>query len=388
LEKICRLPPNNSPVQTDYDVIVAGLGAMGSAAAYQLAASGRRVLGLDRFQPPHTFGSTHGQTRIIREAYFEHPSYVPLIQRAYELWADLERKSERQLFLQTGGVMIGPPDGKLVTGAERSAKEHHLEYRRLSAAELQQRVPVFTPGERKVAVWEPRAGILFPELIVQTHLELAARHGAALRFHDPVVRWEREGDGVRVFTATNRYTANRLLLSVGAWMTSLLPDRQLPLAVERQVMFWFEPRSHAEQFQPKHCPIHIWEYEPDRFFYGFPNLGDGVKIALHHQGEPADPDHVRRDVADDEVETMRALLRRFLPDADGSLRSAAVCLYTNTPDEHFILDFHPAHPQVLIASPCSGHGFKFSSVIGEIAAELLADRSVPFDLRLFSLGRF
>src|SRR2546429_1477809 len=223
----------------DYDVIVAGLGAMGGAAAFHLAASGRRVLGLDRFQPPHSLGSSHGLTRIIREAYFEHPLYVPLVQRAYQLWASLEKESGRRLFLQTGGMMIGPPDGVLVSGACRSAEEHKLSHQILSSSELRQRFPIFQSAEQMVGVWEPRAGILFPELAIRTHLELAAKNGAILQFNDPLLRWEPELGGVRVFTATRAYKAKRLLLSAGAWMSSLLPGLRLPLSVERQVLFWF-----------------------------------------------------------------------------------------------------------------------------------------------------
>jgi sarcosine oxidase len=372
----------------DYDVIVAGLGAMGSAAAYHLAIGGRRVLGLDRFEPPHSFGSSHGLTRIIREAYFEHPSYVPVVQRAYELWAGLEKESGRQLLLQTGGLMIGPRDGVVAGGAERSAKEHHLAHQILSAAELRRRFPVLVPTDDMVGVWEPRAGILFPELAIRTHLELAAQNGAELKFNEPVLRWEPQRDGVRVFTVKRSYTAKRLLLSVGAWMSSLVSKLNLPLTVERQILFWFEPRARSELFQPQHCPIHLWEYEPHRFFYGFPDLGDGVKVALHHQGEKTQSDTVRREVNDTEIKMMRELLRRFLPDAEGTLKSTTVCVYTNTPDEHFILDRHPVHPQAVIASPCSGHGFKFSSAIGEIAAALLNDQPLPFDLSLFALKRF
>jgi sarcosine oxidase len=367
----------------DFKVIIAGLGAMGSAAAYHLAARGRRVLGLDRFQPPHTLGSSHGQTRIIREAYFEHPLYVPLIQRAYELWEKLEMESDRKLLQKTGGVMIGPRNGVLVSGAERSAREHRLAHEIFSAQTLRQTFPAFAPSEDMVGVWEPRAGILFPELAVQTHLELAAQRGATLRFHEPVLKWEPVGNGVRVFTASGTYRAERLLLSAGAWMNSLLPGSTLPLTIERQVLYWFEPRANVNQFQPEHCPISIWEYAPHQFFYTFPNLGNGVKVALHHQGETTTPDTVRREVDAEETENMRGLLRRFLPDADGPLRSTAVCVYTNTPDEHFLLDAHPEHPAVFMASPCSGHGFKFASVIGEIAAARLEGKPVSFDLSLF-----
>lgn len=371
-----------------YDVIIAGLGAMGSAAAYHLASGGSRVLGLDRFHPPHELGSSHGLTRIIREAYFEHPSYVPLVQRAYQLWTALEEQSGRNLFLQTGGVMVGRPDGVLVSGARKSAEEHRLRHEVLSSVELRQRFPVFEPTAEMVAVWEPRAGVLFPELAIQTHLDLAARQGASLCFNEPVVKWEANGQGVRVHTAVRTYLAGQLLLAAGSWTQSLVEELRLPLTVERQVLYWFEPRSQAASFAPSTCPIYIWEYVPGRFFYGFPELGDGVKVAVHHQGEPTKPETVHREVAEQEIESMRELLKRFIPSSEGRLRAAAVCLYTNTPDEHFILDRHPQHPQVFLASPCSGHGFKFSSVIGELAAMLLRDQKSSLDLQLFRISRF
>jgi sarcosine oxidase len=361
---------------------------MGSAAAYHLAKQGRRVLGLDRFGPPHQFGSSHGATRIIREAYFEHPLYVPLVQRAYELWKELEKEAGRQLLLQTGGLMLGDPTGVIVQGAQRSAEEHHLLYKLLSAGEVHQQFPAFQPNDNMVAVWEPRAGILFPELAIKTHLELAARHGADLRLNSPVLKWEPQNAGVLVRTESEVFRAKQLLLCVGAWTTSLVPDLNLPLTVERRVLFWFEPRSQADLFQPQRCPIFICEHEPRRYFYGFPDLGDGVKFGVHHEGAHSSPDQLDREVKQHEIETARDVLRGLLPNAAGTLRSAVVCMYTNTPDEHFLFDHHPRYPQVLIASPCSGHGFKFSPVIGELTATLFCGGKSSFDLSLFKLARF
>jgi sarcosine oxidase len=369
-----------------YDAIIIGLGAMGSAAAYHLAKSGRRVLGLDRFHPPHELGSSHGLTRIIREAYFEHPLYVPLVQRAYELWAELEKRSGRRLLTPTGGLMIGPPDGALVKGALRSAREHRLEHELLGPAELRRRFPAFKPAPDAVAVWEPRAGVLIPELAMRTHLELAAELGATLRFDEPAVSWSATVGGVRVSTAKGSCQAERLLLSAGAWMSELLPDWQLPLKVERQVLCWFEPLGNREPLS--RIPIYICEYAPARFFYGFPDSPDGMKAALHHQGESTEPGNVCRQVATREIEAVRVLLAGLLPDGAGALRSATVCLYTNTPDEHFVLGLHPKHPQVVLASPCSGHGFKFSPAIGELAACLLLGKEPAFDLSLFRPERF
>jgi sarcosine oxidase len=375
-------------VAESYDVIIAGLGAMGSAAACHLAEGGRKILGLDRFHPPHNLGSSHGLSRIIREAYFEHPLYVPLVQRAYELWARLEKLSRRQLLIPTGGLMIGPIDGAIVKGAKSSADQHRLAHETLTAAELRARFPMFEPESNTVAVWEPRAGVVFPEAAIAAHLELAQKRGARLQFDEPVLNWAPEGSGVRVATGKGVYLADRLLLSAGSWLGGLAPELALPLSVERQILFWFEPRSHPERFRPASCPIFIWEYGDRKFFYGLPDLGDGFKVAFHHQGEITNPDSVRREVADSETEAMRRILRQFLPAADGPLKSAVVCMYTDTPDEHFILDYHPRHRQVVIASPCSGHGFKFSPAIGEIAAQMLSDQTPGFDLSLFSANRF
>ena len=370
-------------METTFDVIVVGLGAMGSAAAYHLARQGRRVLGLDRFSPPHALGSSHGQTRIIREAYFEDPRYVPLVQRAYELWTALEREAERRLLLETGGLMIGRPDSTVVRGARRSAETHGLRHELLAAAEVRRRFPALRPDDDMVAVWEPRAGILIPEACVAAHLAMARRHGATLRVDEPVLRWEPDGGGVRVVSAQGVYAAGQLVLSAGSWLTSLLPDLALPLTVERQPLYWFEACRNAASFTPERLPIHLWEHAPQRYLYGFPDLGDGVKVARHHEGRLTDPDAVDREVHAEEVEAMRGLVRRYVPDADGPLRSAAVCLYTNTPDDHFLIDRHPAHAQVLIASPCSGHGFKFASAIGEALAELVSDGRTRADLSLF-----
>lgn len=376
----------------DYEAIIVGLGAMGSSAAYQLAHRGVPALSLDQFHPPHDLGSSHGLTRIIREAYFEDPLYVPLVQRSYELWAILEEKSGHQLLLKTGGLMIGPSDGALVSGASRSAEQHQLEHEILNSTNLGQRFPMFNVDDDPMAVWEPRAGILFPERAIQTHLELAAQHHAQLRFNEPVRKWEPFEKGVRVFTDGNSYTANHLVLSTGAWMNDLMPGRKLPLTVERQVLFWFKPVSHLDLFRPDQFPIFIRQYARDRFFYGFPDLGDGVKVAFHHQGGKVEPNALSQEVDQEEIDEIRDVLSHYLPDANGKLLSTAVCMYTNTPDEHFILDYHPQFPQVIVASPCSGHGFKFSPVIGEMISDMviakLLQSEPPRDLELFKIARF
>jgi len=368
------------------EVIVAGLGAIGGATADALARRGRRVLGLDRFAPPHDRGSSHGESRIIREAYFEHPLYVPLVQRAWQGWEALEHWAGRQLLRPTGGLLVGPERGTLVTGAMRSAEAHRLAYERLDAREIRRRFPVFAPDEAMVGILEPRAGVLYPEACIEALHARARAHGATLASGEPVLAWRAEGAGVQVTTAKGRYRADRLLIAAGAWTGRLL-DGLAPLAVARQTLFWFEPEP-AEGFDPGRCPVHIWEPEVGRYFYGFPALAGAVKMAPHGGGAPVSPDEPRREVDAAEVEAMRALLRRFVPSAAGRLRASATCLYTNTPDGHFLVDVHPRHAQVLIASVCSGHGFKFATVMGEILADLLLEGRSDFDLAPFRLDRF
>jgi sarcosine oxidase len=371
-----------------FDAIVVGLGAMGSSSAYHLSRRHSTVLGLDLFTPPHSFGSSHGKSRIIREAYFENPLYVPLVQRAYRAWADLEAASGRQLLTRTGGLMMGAPDGAVVSGARASAVAHGLSFSELTARELRLRAPAWHPDEQHVAIWEPRAGILAPEAIIEEQLRLARGHGADLRFDEPVLSWRATASGVEVATARDTHRAARLVISAGAWTHALVPDLELPLTVERNVVYWFTPAAPTRAFDQERFPIFIHEYAPGLVWYGFPDLGDGVKLALHHQGETTTADSVRRTVSDEELAIMRSLARRYLPEADGPLRDFAVCLYTNTPDGHFVLGMHPAHPAVIVASPCSGHGFKFSSAIGEIVADLVLEGHTGFDLAPFGVGRF
>ncbi len=366
-----------------HDVIIAGLGAMGSAAAFHLAQRGIRVIGLDRFAPPHTRGSSHGKTRVIRQAYFEDPAYVPIVQRAYRLWSELQDECGTALLLKTGGLMIGRPDSEVVAGAKLSAERHGLEHEVLSGAELARRFPCLRPEPDMIAVYEPHAGILFPEACLRAHLGLAQSHGAQIHTHEPLLGWKADGRGVSVKTERATYSAQRLVISAGPWAGQLLADLQPALTVERQIQFWFHPsRAHAS-FSATRCPVHLWQFDGDQVAYGIPDLGDGVKVARHHGGASGSPEHLSGQVDAQEIADIRSLIRRFFPDADGALRSAATCLYTNTPDGHFWLDRHPAYENVLIASPCCGHGFKFASAVGEILADLATGVTPSFDLSLF-----
>ncbi|HEX5633032.1 MAG TPA: N-methyl-L-tryptophan oxidase [Gemmatimonadales bacterium] len=370
-----------------YDVVVAGLGAMGSATLCELARRGHRVLGLDRFTPPHDRGSSHGRSRIIREAYFEEPRYVPLVRRAYECWARLEEESGARLFRRTGGLSFGPQGGELFDGARRSAELHGLAHEVLSADEIRARVPALQPEPGMLGVWEPRAGMLAPEAAIAAALDVAHRHGAEVRPGEGLTGWRATGGGIEVTTAERRVTAGRLVLAVGAWTGQLLAELALPLAVQRNVLLWFDP-LRPELFTPDRFPVFLCEYEPGRAWYGFPDTGEGVKLALHDFSVTTSVDRLDRDVAPADVDAVRALIRRFLPAADGPVRTSAVCMYTSTPDGHFVLDRHPAHADVVVASPCSGHGFKFASALGEVLADLATDATPAFDLSPFALARF
>lgn len=371
-----------------YDVIVLGLGAMGSAAAYHLARRGLKVLGLEQFTPAHDRGSSHGRSRIIREAYFEHPDYVPLIQRAYDLWEILQRESGQRLLLRSGGLMIGPEDGELVQGALLSARTYNLPHELLDNATLRRRHPLFRVEDGAIAVAEPRAGVLIPETCVLAHLQGATRAGAALRFEEPVRAWEATPDHVEV-TAAESYEAGRLVVTTGPWAAPTLAALRLPLQVERNVMYWFRPAHDGGRFGRDRFPIYIREYRRGAFVYGFPQIGpDGVKVAHHHSGEFCTPETIRREVGADEVARMRQILDQCLPALNGALVGTATCMYTNTPDGHFIIDRDPAHPQVSIACGFSGHGFKFAPVVGEVLADLAMYGHTRHQIDLFRLSRF
>lgn len=357
---------------TTYDVIVLGLGGMGSAAAYTLAARGLHVLGLEQFTPAHDRGSSHGGTRIIREAYFEDPAYVPLVQHAYTLWHELEQATDRQLLQITGGLMIGQADSELVTGAIASARAHQLEHSVLSADEARQRFPIFALEPEDVAVYEPRAGLVRPEECVTAHLEMAARHDAELHFEERVLGWTADNSGVTVETAQGRYTAGKLVITAGPWIGELVRELGPQLQVERVPVYWFEPRNTAI-FEPERCPIYIWQRDDVGFFYGFPRIDQQVKVARHYGGQITTAETIDREVHPDEFAEMRAILARFIPELAGTLIKTNVCMYTNSPDLHFVIDRHPQHANVAIAGGFSGHGFKFCPVIGELLADLTID---------------
>ena len=371
-----------------YDVIVVGVGGVGSAAAFHLAARGLRVLALERHGLGHPYGSSHGLTRIIRLAYFEHPSYVPLLRRAFALWRELERGLDEPLLHVTGSLDVGREGSDVFGGSLRSCREHGLPHEALDASALRTRFPGWRPAPDMMAVYQPDGGFLGPERCIATHAERATGLGATIREHEPVLEWKAGRGMVTVRTDRATYDAGQLVLAAGPWMGELFPTLRTRLAPERQVVGWFDVAEPA-QFTPAAFPVFVLDADEGRY-YGFPEYGvPGFKIGrYHHRHELVDPDTIDRECHPADESTLRAAVSRYFPAADGPLRAASTCMFTNTPDEHFIIDRAPGAPEVLLVSACSGHGFKFSSVIGEICADLVTRGATSHDIALFGLSRF
>jgi len=374
------------------------MGAHGSAALWHLSRTGKKVAGMDRFYPPHRHGSSHGQSRIIRQAYHENPLYVPLVKAAYPLWKELSELTGRPLFKRTGGLLLGSEDSVVIKGSRLSATTHNIPFEYLDASAIYRRFPAFRPGPDTVAVLEHDAGILFPEDAISTSLELAAANGATLLTGTEVTKITPLSNVIEITTNHGKYTTGKLIVTAGAWLNTLLPELKLPLTINRQPVFWFagkvsarDPRVTAQgppqpQIDAAHMPIFIWELSNGKMFYGFPDIGHGLKIAWHHGGRKIDPDQLTQKVEPEEITEMQNLIKQYL-NIDPKLKETSVCMYTNTPDEDFIIDFHPQHPRIIIASPCSGHGFKFSPVIGRILTDLAIKAQTDFDLTPFSINR-
>lgn len=355
-----------------YDVIVVGIGGMGSATAFQLARRGQRVLGLERFDIPNAMGSSHGISRIIRLPYYEHSEYVPLLLRAFELWRDIEQVSGQELLVTTGSIDAGREDGELFGGALASARLHKLPHEVLTGAELNARYPGYHLPAATRAVFSPQGGLLASERAIVAHVNAAISHGADIHARERVLSWEAHpsGEGVVVVTDRGRYAAGRLVITAGAWIGELAPVAK-PLAIaERQVLAWLQP-TRPEWFTTERFPVFNIDVEEGRY-YGFPVFEvPGFKFGrYHHQGESGTPDQLRRepDAADEAL--LRQFAGRYFPHGNGATMALRTCMFTNTPDEHFIIDHHPAHRQVVLASPCSGHGYKFCSVVGEVLTDL------------------
>ncbi|HEX8914229.1 MAG TPA: N-methyl-L-tryptophan oxidase [Humisphaera sp.] len=375
-----------------FDAIVVGVGAMGSAACFQLARRGLRVLGLEQFGVAHDRGSSHGRSRMIRTAYYEHPDYVPLLRRAYELWDELGAMSGEPLLYRTGGVYVGPPDGGLVAGSLASARLHGLPHEELSPTGLRDRFPQFRIPDTWRAVVEPAAGFLAPEAVVAAYARLARAAGAAIYEHEPVSGWAGDGgdsSDLVVRTSRGAYRTKRLVVCGGPWSGRLLADLGVPLVVTRQVLGWVTP-ADPTPFALGAFPVWAAENPDGTLQYGFPIMpGERtLKVAWHGAGTPTDPDAVDRATSGADAATFLPQLPHLLPDAAGPVAEMKVCLYTNSPDHRFVIDRHPRDPRVTVACGFSGHGFKFASVVGEVLSELVTDGRSKHPVGFLGTGRF
>jgi sarcosine oxidase len=372
-----------------YDVAIAGLGGMGSAIAAHCAVRGASVIGLEQFGPAHDLGSSHGKSRMIRKAYFEDAAYVPLVLRSYELWRALERETGDQLLRITGVLSAGKENSEIISGTKRAAAQHDLSIEALSREQVSKRYPGVKLLENEVALFEPDGGVLDPEGAVRAHLKAARAAGAELRFETAMRSWDTNGDGVQLHLADGTHlSARTLVLSLGPWFKQTLEALGVTLRVQRNVQAWFSPDTNL--------------YEADRFpaflldraglpapLYGFPDFGDGVKVAFHGLGQITTAEEIDRgvDMARD-VAPIAHELQRWMPGAAAIFREAKPCMYSLTPDGNFVIDRHPAHSNVVLCGGFSGHGFKFAPVIGEIAADLSLDGGSRHRIDFLSLKRF
>ena len=367
-----------------FDVIVLGVGGMGSAACAELARRGHRVLGLEQFPLVHSRGSSHGHTRIIRTAYAEHPDYVPLVRRAFERWYELEQLTGRHLLTECPCLNAGRPGSEHVEGVRASVRTHGLAAEELTGDEINRRFPAFRFPADFSGVLEMAAGFLFVEECVRAHIDTAVSLGAAIHGEEPVREWKVIGDGVEVTTDRGTYRAARLVVTAGAWATKLLADIGVPLAVMRQTILWFD--APPARFRRDRFPIFIAD-TPRGAFYGLPAIDRrGIKIAGHYGApELPSPDGVNWNITLDDIAAVRPLLDEYVPGL-GDATDGQVCMYTVTPDRHFVIDTHPRHPQVSVACGFSGHGFKFASAVGEVLADLAEGGRAGYEL--FRATRF
>lgn len=384
-----------------YDAIVLGLGAMGSASVHQLAKRGAHVLGIDRFSPPHEFGSSHGGTRVTRLAIGEGEHYTPLVIRSHEIWREVERETGANLLSQCGGLIVSSANKSAVTHVEgffantvAAARKYAIAHELLDAPEIRRRYPQFAVGDEEFGYFEPSAGFLRPEACVRAQLELARKRGAELHTDEAVLGFDALPDGVTVTTDKGTYSAGRLIVAAGAWLPGLLGGRYERLfKVFRQVQCWFEVRGEPSQFLPGRFPIFIWELPTGRQgIYGFPaidGVAGGLKIATEYFENATEPRSVVRDVSAREIASMyESLVAPWLPGIGPRCVKAVTCLYTVTPDFGFVIDRHPESERVILASPCSGHGFKHAPALGEALAELVLEGRSRHDLAAFRLDRF
>jgi sarcosine oxidase len=371
-----------------YNAIVVGVGGAGSPTVYELAKRGKRVLGLERYDIPHDMGSSHGYTRIIRLAYYEHPSYVMLLRRAYELWREIESRVGEQLLHITGSIDAGPADSWVFKGSWQSCLEHNLPHEVLTGRELAERFPGYRLPFETMALLQPEGGYLTPERCIVSYVAAAQALGAEVHGRETVLDWQPLGEGVRVTTDRDVYEADRLVITAGAWNGELVDCLNGLLEPERQVLAWLQP-SKPELFMPERFPVFNLLVNEGRY-YGFPIVHvPGFKFGrYHHLEEVVDPNTVNREPTLEDEQLLREFAERYFPEGAGPTMSLKSCMFTNTPDHHFIIDVHPIYPQVSFTSPCSGHGYKFASVLGEIMADLAERGATRHNIELFRLDRF
>ena len=381
-----------------FDAIVVGLGAVGSATVYQLAKRGAAVLGIDRYSPPHALGSSHGETRITRLAIGEGAQYTPLVMRSHEIWREVERETGKELLTLTGGLIISSSARQATTHVAHffentlaAARRFGIAHEMLDAAAIRRRFPQFNVADNEVGYYEPTAGFVRPEACIAAQLSLAERHGAVLHGNERVVKYSDEGGTVEVVTDRARYEARQLVLCAGPWLPELAPPAMARhFTITRQVMYWFE--APVEHFASPAFPIWIWELQDRRHvIYGFPAIdgaAGGAKVATEQYEETTTPESAALDVADHEIRDMHQyLVEPYLPGLGRRCVKAVPCLYTVTPDFHFVIDRVPDAPGVIVASPCSGHGFKHSAALGEGISQMVLDGASRVPLDAFRLGR-
>ena len=370
------------------DIVIVGLGAMGASAAYQLSKRNVRVVGLEQFKTGHVRGSSHGESRIVRQACYEHPSYAPLSLRSYQLLDELERRTGKPHSVRCGGLMIGLPNSAPVAGSMDTARRHNLAYEVLTAADIRRRFPALNVVDSHVAFFEAKAGAVFPETMVDSWIRMAGAAGVEVCEHHRVTGVEPHRGGVRVRGDGFVIDADQAIVTAGPWLDSLFPEMRAYLSVERIVQHWFEPR-HPTLFAASAFPIFYWDVGPYQL-YGFPSLDPGrkfVKVGLDNDRSPCRPDHVDRDVSTEELIRLDTALSTDIPDLQGCYVRSEPCLWTVSQDRNLIVGRHPEHEQIIIAGGCSGRGFKFSPVIGEILTQLALSGSTPHDIGRLSPSR-
>lgn len=372
----------------EFDCIVIGVGGMGSSTLYNLAKRGRRVLGLEQFDIPHAEGSSHGVNRIIRLAYYEHPSYVPLLRRAYELWSEIESVTGEQLLYKTGSIDTAPSGHEVFEGSLESCLLHDIPHRVLNHAQINEEFPGYQLPPGHMGLLQGDGGFVLSERSIVAYANAAMSTGAEIHAREVVSGWEPDQGGVRVFTDRGEYTAERLVITAGAWTSGMVPILDDLAVPERQVLAWLQPID-GSLYTPEVFPVFNAYFDEGRY-YGFPVHGiPGFKVGrYHHLEEVIDPDFAIKTVDSEDEAVLRSAVERYFPKANGTTMTLKTCMFTNTPDEHFIVDLLPANSQVVVAAGFSGHGFKFASVIGEILADLAINGETEHNIDLLKIDRF